>query len=94
MKRGAGETLGDGTAGERSLAGRSLCLGDGRGERGSAEESGKVGEWRGRQGPAWSPEWVLCFPEDLSGFTYDAHLLFPLLCTQQLGSACPRVGAG
>ena len=51
MKRGAGETLGDGTAGERSLAGRSLCLGDGRGERGSAEESGKVGEWGGRQGP-------------------------------------------
>ena len=49
MKRREGESLGAGTAGEGFLAGRSLCLG--RRERGSAGESGKAGEWRGRRGP-------------------------------------------
>ena len=44
-------------------------------------------------GASLGSESVLCFPEDLSGFAYDAHLLFPLLCTPQPGSACPRVGA-
>ena len=50
-KEGKGSPWGAGTAGEGSLARRSLYLGDGRRERGSAEESGRGGEWRGRRGP-------------------------------------------
>lgn len=54
----------------------------------TVDEDGEAG--RGQPGVRVGP---VFFPENLSGFAYDAHLLFHC-CTQQLGSAPGRCPGG